>query len=115
MKRMDSSNGVLFLWTKDAPHSTGTAREWEYNRDIAHRPYCLATEVGAVPPKDADQDLKRIDLPVWWGHRPGTSMVPSLFRPAPRKYRRLRLYGNKRITFAREVWTFAKSLLVPIV
>jgi hypothetical protein len=108
---MEVSSGVLFLWTKDAPHSEGTAREWIHNRDTTHRPYLLAVERGATLPADADPDIKRIGLPVFWWRPPGTFILDNT---TPR-CRQLPPLGPARTTLAHEVWNFARSLLVPLV
>jgi hypothetical protein len=113
--RMEAASGVVFLWTKDAPHSVGTVREWEYNRDHAHKTFCMAAERDAILPKDADPDVRRISLPVLWRVPPGAPAIPSLLRPRPPKCRCLPLFGPARNTLSHEIWSFARILLVPLV
>jgi hypothetical protein len=107
-----SSDGVLFIWTKDAPLSEGTAKEWKHNRDVTDRPYCFALENGAVLPKDADPDRIRFGLPVEWR---SPVIIQSIFRPAPPLVKHLPILGKARQRFIGDVWKFAKSLLVPLV
>lgn len=113
-ERLASSAGILFLWTRDAPHSEGTAREWRYNHDHAHRPYCFAVERNAILPGDADTDVRRIRLPVYLAPPQGARRR-NLFLPRPPNCKHLPVIGAARSEFIKEVSSFARSLLVPLV
>lgn len=111
-ERLASSGGVVFLWTRDAPTSEGTGREWRYNQDVAHRPYCIAVEADADLPRDADPDLRRFRLPTMWVR---TDLRPSFLPPRTPAVRSLPVIGRARDEFFREIRTFARSVLVPLV
>jgi hypothetical protein len=107
---IDQAAGVLFQWSKDAPYSEGTAREWRYVKDSA-RAYCLAVEEGAELPQDESPDPKRIKLPCYLTTDGG---IVSLRTNRP-PIRRFFPYGEDGPRFDREVRAFAKSVLKPLV
>ncbi|MGA8275709.1 MAG: hypothetical protein WB789_04905 [Thermoplasmata archaeon] len=107
---IDHSGGVLFLWTKDALYSEGTAKEWKYVKE-AKRPYCMAVEEGAELPQDESRDPKRIKLPCYVDASGGILTVRTK-RPAVRRFTP---YGPDPVKFDSEVRAFAKSILKPLV
>lgn len=109
-RRIDDSRATVFFWTRNAPHSAGTAAEWTYESS-KHRRLCLAVEEGATLPASVDGDAKRIALPVEVGFR-GIWLGPRHQKPVNRY---LMQFGDRPPKFRSELRAFANSLLTPLV